>query len=439
MKTMRRVATLVAAVCLTAAAETRADTLVLDGSTGADYDAVGDGWLFAAPPPPPPLPPPNGTGDAGGNNLAVGLVSGVLELRAIAEFPIGLLHGIDPNDILSATLTVTIDDVLSTFGPFGANFDGTAAETIFIDAFPADGTVTLEDFFPPFRVDVGEITTNGAVTDATLAMTGALPFEFDITALMRTAVENSSDAFGIVMATDDSPTGTSLDDLGVTGAALPFITIELDGPVPTTTTSTTTTVTTTTQPTTTTTEAPTTTTTEAPTTTTSTTDAPTTTTTSTTDPGASSTTTTLGASTTTTSTDAPATTTTVTTAPATTTSTTLPPGCGTAGTVAGIACGVDRFQDDIANEPALDSVRTKLTKNLNAIETLLAQLQAAIDSGNTKKAKSAARKLGGKYRALGRPLRSLKARKNIPDDVREPLLAAIEQMKQAAKTLQNSL
>lgn len=220
-----RLSTLTLALGLAFAPSTAAlaETFVLDGSTGADYDAVGDGWFFAG----GPTIPPDGIGDAGAQPLGVAIIAGVLELRAMAEFPLAPLAGLTAADITSATLTVTIDDVLSTFGP-GAAFDGTASDPFAVYHYPADGTVTVADFSPAGLTPVGTVTP-GVVTDATLAVSGALPFVLDVTDELKAALTNGDAAFGALMGTLDSPTGTSLDNLsppGVVGGALPFLTVQ---------------------------------------------------------------------------------------------------------------------------------------------------------------------------------------------------------------------
>lgn len=215
--------TLTLGLALAPATTTLADTIVLDGATGADYDAVGDGWFFAG----GPAIPPDGVGDAGNNALAIALQAGVLELRGMAEFPLAPLTGFTASDVTSATLTVTIDDVLGSFGP-GSAFDGTAASPFVVYHYPADGTVTVGDFSPAGLAQVG-VVTPGAVTDASLAVSGALPFVVDVTAALKAALTAGDTAFGALMATLDSPTGTSLDNLsppGVAGGALPFLTIQ---------------------------------------------------------------------------------------------------------------------------------------------------------------------------------------------------------------------
>jgi hypothetical protein len=215
--------TLALGLALAPATAAFADTIVLDGSTGADYDAVGDGWFFAG----GPAIPPDGVGDSGNNALAIALQSGVLELRAMAEFPLASLAGLTSSDVTSATLTVTIDDVLSGFGP-GSAFDGTAASPFVVYHYPADGTVTVADFAPAGLAQVG-LVTPGVVTDATLAVSGALPFVIDVTDELKAALTGGDAAFGALMGTLDSPTGTSLDNLappGVAGGALPFLTIQ---------------------------------------------------------------------------------------------------------------------------------------------------------------------------------------------------------------------
>jgi hypothetical protein len=225
---MRRITrltcTLGLGLAVASATVVRTETIVLDGTTGAAYDSVGDGWFFAGTT--PPLPPPDGVGDAGGQALAVGLISGVLELRAMAEFPLASLSGLSAGQIQSATFRFTIDDVISTFGP-GAAFDNTVSDPIAVYHYPADGTVTVGDFSPAGATQVG-VVHPGLVTDATLTGTGALNFDVDVTAALQAALTNGDTAFGALLGTTDSPTGTSIDNLsppGVAGGALPILTI----------------------------------------------------------------------------------------------------------------------------------------------------------------------------------------------------------------------
>lgn len=219
---LRRAAVALAAVTtLFAAGEARALTLTLDAGTGADYDAVGDGWFFTT----PPNLPPDGIGDSGNQALAVGKITGTLELRAMAEFPLAPLAGLTASDIQSATLHFRVDDVIGTFGP-GANFDGTASDPIAVYGYPADGTVTVADFNPPGLVSQ-QIVTIGAITDASLAISGPIDFSVDVTQLVKDRLTAADVAVGILFGTNDSPTATSLDDQspGV-GGRLPYLTIE---------------------------------------------------------------------------------------------------------------------------------------------------------------------------------------------------------------------
>jgi hypothetical protein len=192
----------------------QAATIVLDGSSGADYDAVGDGWFFTN----PPGQPPDGVGDTGNNALAVAYQSGVVELRAMAEFPLAPLTGLAASDIQSATLTFQIDDVISTFGP-GTAFDGTASDPIAVYGYPADGTVAVADFSPVGLASI-EIVNVGVITDASLSTTGPIDFTVDVTDFVKDSLTNGDVAAGILFGTLDTPTGTSLDGV------LPFITVE---------------------------------------------------------------------------------------------------------------------------------------------------------------------------------------------------------------------
>jgi len=421
MKMIGRWTTLVAAFCLVGSVA-RADTLVLDESTGADYDAVGDGWLFAhVGPPIPPFPAPDGVGDAGNQALAISFIDGVLALRAMAEFPLSALAGLTPEDIVSATLTVTIDDVFSTLGP-GSTLDGTAADPFEAWKYEGDGIVNVSDFAPPDATLLESVVT-GEITDATLANTGAQSFDIDVTEELKLAISEAHVAFGVQLTTVDHPTGTSFDDLGVPGAAFPYITVEHDGTLATTTSTT----------------VPTSTTSTVPETTTSTSLAPATTTSTSVAPATTTSTSVAPASTTSTS-IAPATTTSTTVTPPSTTSTTLPQVCGSDPAIASIACRVDELGEVIAaNQEALGAAFGKIQKNLPKIEKLLADAAAALEDGNEKKARAALRKLGGRYRTIGRPLRSKTGRVNIPAELRNSLLDLIDDLRSDTKSLMQSL
>lgn len=203
----------------------------LDTTTpGTTYDSVLDGF--------PGIAPLDGTGDAGGNALAVGLKDGVTEERAILELPLAPLGGIAAADVIGAVLTFNIDDVLSTFGP-GTDFDGTAAGRIAVATYAGDGAVGLDDFGKGSLA--GAVDTGDTITDATLESTGPVRFDVDITAAVRALVSSGATHLGLVLSTDDSPTGTSIDDLGIggsgppgiDGAALPFVTITTTDSAPT--------------------------------------------------------------------------------------------------------------------------------------------------------------------------------------------------------------
>jgi hypothetical protein len=208
------------AACLCAGAA-RADVIVLDQSTpGTVYDGVLDGGFV----PPSTTVPADGTPDSQGNALAVAL--GVVELRGIAEFPLAPLAGLAGTDIAGAILTLTIDDVIGLFWP-GAVFDGTAAESIVVFAYSGNGVVDLADFNNVVGAPAGIVDTTplGVITDATLAVSGALAFSADLTGVIQDLLDGGATHIGLVFVTDDAGTATSLDNLGVAGAAMPFITV----------------------------------------------------------------------------------------------------------------------------------------------------------------------------------------------------------------------
>jgi hypothetical protein len=216
-----------------------------DTSQGAVYDAILDGF--------PGLAALDGVGDFNNNALAVSFKAQVTEQRAIIELPMAPLAAIDAAWIVAATLTVTIDDVLSTFGP-GTDFNGQGATTIGVHAYAGNGAIELEDFARIGAEPVAVIDTSihGAITDASLVGSGPLAFAVDVTDAVVTALEEDADFLGFVLTTPDSPTGTSMDDLGpgsagppgIGGARLPWLAIEWAAV--TTTSSTTTSSTTTT-------------------------------------------------------------------------------------------------------------------------------------------------------------------------------------------------
>jgi hypothetical protein len=211
----------------------RADVFVIDDTTlGTLYDGLLDGFPF-----PPPGVTPDGQADFAGNALAVALQTGVTEERGIAEMSLATLidAGItSSSQIDSATLTVTIDDVISTFGP-GTTFDGTAASSIVVFAYNGNGTIELADFQNVAGAPAGVIDTtpHGVITDATLSSTGPLQFNVSITAALGALLNGSATHVGFVFATQDAGSATSIDNLGpsgsgppgVGGAAMPFITI----------------------------------------------------------------------------------------------------------------------------------------------------------------------------------------------------------------------
>lgn len=221
MHTIVRLLALAANMALATAVS--ADTIVIDDTTaGAVYDGILDGF-----PLPPPGTTPDGIGDFTGNALGVCLQSGVTEERGIAELPLAPLAGLTAADIASATLTFTIDDVVGTFGP-GTTFDGTAASTIILFSYSGDGTITTGDFgnVVGAPLEVVSTTSFGTITDASLASSGALAFTVDATAELQALLSANATHMGFVFVTNDAGSCTSLDNLGVAGARMPFLTIE---------------------------------------------------------------------------------------------------------------------------------------------------------------------------------------------------------------------
>ena len=210
----------------------RADLITIDSNT---VGSVFDGILDGIPPFPPPGEGPDGDGDSQGTALAVALKAGSVEERGIAEFPLTPLAGVAAGDIASATLTFNIDDVIGLFWP-GSNFDGTAPASIVVFAYAGNGTVDLADFQNVAGAPAGVVVTgpDGSITDATLALSGPLQFEVDITSRVQTLVAGGATHIGLVFVTNDENSAASIDNLGaggggppgIGGAIMPFLTIE---------------------------------------------------------------------------------------------------------------------------------------------------------------------------------------------------------------------
>lgn len=205
--------------------QAHAATMSIDASTGAVFDGVLDGF--------PTIAPFDGTPDFGGNQLGVVLKQGVTEERGIGEFPLAVLAGVSGSLITNATLSFNIDDVLSTLGP-GTDLSGAATREISIYTYEGDGAVALDDYSrterAPYIVDT---TVHGTIVDASLRTSGPLVFTVDVAADIREALDAGAVTLGVIWRASDSPTGTSIDNLGdgslgppgVNGATMPFLTI----------------------------------------------------------------------------------------------------------------------------------------------------------------------------------------------------------------------
>jgi len=193
----------------------RAATITLDtGLAGADFDAILDGF--------PGLAPFDGLADLPGNALAVSLKAGVTEERALIELPLAPLAsaGVGADQIASAILTFNVDDVLTTFGP-GTDFDSTASERIYVATYSGNGNVDLDDFTRGTLAATVTTGPHGAITDASVRTSGPITYTVDLTASVKALVAGGATHVGIAFSTDDSPTGTSIDDRGDGGSGAP--------------------------------------------------------------------------------------------------------------------------------------------------------------------------------------------------------------------------
>jgi hypothetical protein len=204
-----------------------AQTVTLDESSGAVFDGILDGF--------PGIAAQDGEPDFGGNSLGVAFKSGATEERGVAEFPLAPLGTSNPASIVEASLIFNIDDVLTTFGP-GTEFTGFAALEILVHLYGGDGVVDVADYAnigrTPHLIDT---TIFGPINDTSLAASGPLFLEVDVTADVQEILTSGAAAVGVVWRTMDNPTGTSLDDLGngalgppgVNGSMMPFLLIDI--------------------------------------------------------------------------------------------------------------------------------------------------------------------------------------------------------------------
>lgn len=162
-----------------------------------------------------------------------------LEARTILEIPLASLSGLTSADVDSASLRFNIDDIVGTFGP-GTAFDGRATSSIVLFGAAGDGVVDPNDYtnvggFPTAVVPTGTDPNdpNTFITDASLAVSGPLVYDADVTTLLKSLLDGAATHMAITMAIQDDLTATSLDNLGdggsgpegVNGSAMPVLRI----------------------------------------------------------------------------------------------------------------------------------------------------------------------------------------------------------------------
>jgi hypothetical protein len=126
----------------------------------------------------------------------------------------------------------------------------------------------------------------------------------------------------------------------------------------------------------------------------------------------------------------------------TSTTTTLPPACAVAPTFASIDCRLAALLADVAASPALGKQRAGLLKAGTAARTRLQSAQSLVSAGRTRRVRGQLRKAIGKTRSLARKLRSHRARRSIPPEIRKDFLARgaalLADMKTLGRTLRPS-
>jgi len=123
----------------------------------------------------------------------------------------------------------------------------------------------------------------------------------------------------------------------------------------------------------------------------------------------------------------------------TTTSTSLQPACTDEVSFDSANCRLDELTVAVAGEPALGGLATKLDRALDKADKSVTLGNEKCDSGDAKRAGKRLRKAIRRMIQYGHRLRSLKARKTIPDEVRMPLVDQGAAIQQDLKALRKQL
>jgi len=145
------------------------------------------------------------------------------------------------------------------------------------------------------------------------------------------------------------------------------------------------------------------------------------------------TTTTIASSTTSTTTVASTTSTT------TTTSTTLPPACTDEATFDSISCRLDQLSTAIGANAELATIAAKLQKAVDIAGDNVTAASGECDAGDAKAAGKKLKKAGRRLIQYGHRLRSLKSRKNIPEEIRQPFIDEGKAILDDVKALKKAL
>jgi len=123
----------------------------------------------------------------------------------------------------------------------------------------------------------------------------------------------------------------------------------------------------------------------------------------------------------------------------TTTSTSLPPACTDEVSFDSTDCRLSELADAVAAEPALGGLATKLGNALDKAHSNVNLGGEQCDEGNAKTAGKRLKKAIRRMIQYGHRLRSLKARKTIPDEVRMPFVDAGSAIQQDLEALRKAL